>query len=107
TIPDAVKAVIGGALNFIQKNAPYENLVVLAKKAIDNSCKGVLSPREIEILCRVKEGKNNQEIGKLLNIAESTVKIHLKHSYRKLQVTNRAQAVHAAISQGIIQPDKR
>jgi DNA-binding NarL/FixJ family response regulator len=107
TIPDAVKAVHGGALDFIQKTAPYDDLVALVKKAIDNSYKGVLSPREIEILCWVKEGKNNQEIGELLNISESTVKAHLKHSYKKLNVTNRAQAMHAAISQGIIQPDKR
>jgi DNA-binding NarL/FixJ family response regulator len=107
TIPDAVRAVHGGALDFIQKTAPYDELVALVKKAIDNSCKGVLSPREIEILCWVKEGKNNQEIGKLLNIAESTIKAHLKHSYKKLNVINRAQAMHAAISRGIIQSDKR
>jgi len=107
TIPDAVKAVHGGALDFIQKTAPYDELVALVKKAIDNSCKGVLSPREIEILCWVKEGKSNQEIGKLLNISESTVKAHLKHAYKKLDVTNRAQAMNAAISQGILQPGKR
>ena len=107
TIPDAVKAVHEGALDFAQKTAPYDELVALIKKAIDNSCKGVLSPREIEILRWVKEGKNNQEIGELLNISESTVKAHLKHSYKKLNVSNRAQAMHAAISQGIIQPSKR
>lgn len=106
TIPDAVKAVHGGALDFIQKTAPYDELVSLIRKAIDNSCKGVLSPREIEILCLVKEGKSNREIGKLLNISESTVKAHLKHSYKKLHVTNRAQAIHAAVSQGIIQPQR-
>ncbi|HXW68474.1 MAG TPA: response regulator transcription factor [Dissulfurispiraceae bacterium] len=107
SIPDAVKAVHGGALDFIQKTAPYDELVALVKKAMDNSCKGVLSPREIEILCWVKEGKSNQEIGQLLNISESTVKAHLKHAYKKLDVTNRAQAMHAAISQGILQPVKR
>jgi len=106
TIPDAVKAVHGGALDFIQKTAPYDELVELIKKAIENSCKGVLSPREVEILRWVKEGKNNQEIGELLNISESTVKAHLKHSYKKLHVTNRAQAMNTAISLGIIQPDK-
>ncbi len=106
TIPDAVKAVHGGALYFIQKTAPYDILVELITKAIENSCKGVLSPREIEILRWVKEGKNNQEIGELLNISESTVKAHLKHSYKKLNVSNRAQAMNAAISLGIIQPDK-
>jgi DNA-binding NarL/FixJ family response regulator len=107
TIPDAVKAVQYGALDFIQKTAPYSELVDLVKKALEGSCKDSLSPRETQILFWVKEGKSNQEIGTILNITEATVKAHLKHSYRKLDVTNRAQAIHAAISHGIIQPDRR
>jgi DNA-binding NarL/FixJ family response regulator len=106
TIPDAVEAVRYGAVDFIQKTAPFDDLVDMAKKILVSSRKGSLSPREIQILFWVKEGKSNHEIGKILNIAESTVKVHLKNSYHKLDVTNRAQAIHAAISQGIIQPDK-
>ena len=107
SIPDAVRAIQDGAINFMQKTAPFEKLLDVVMDAIESSYKGNLSAREIEILYWVKDGKSNQEIGDVLNIAESTVKAHLKHLYKKLKVANRVQALHAAISLGIIQPDKR
>lgn len=107
TIPDAVKALQYGAINFIQKSVPFDKLLCVAKETIEASYKGSLSDREIEILYWVKEGKSNQEIGDILKISESTVKSHLKNLYKKLDVCNRAQAIHAAISVGAIKPDKR
>ena len=107
TIPDAVKAMQDGVINFIQKTAPFDNVLDVVREAIERSRKGNLSDREIEIINWVKDGKSNHEIGIALNITESTVKAHLKHLYHKLNVVNRAQAIHAAISLGIIQADKR
>ena len=52
-----------------------------------------LSKREIEIMKWVRSGKTNQEIGMILNISAFTVKNHLQRIFRKLNVTNRAQAV--------------
>lgn len=51
-----------------------------------------LSPREVEIMDWVKAGKTNYEIGIILNISTFTVKNHLQRIFRKLDVTNRAQA---------------
>lgn len=51
-----------------------------------------LSPREVEIMDWVKMGKTNYEIGIILNISTFTVKNHLQRIFRKLDVTNRAQA---------------
>jgi transcriptional regulator EpsA len=52
-----------------------------------------LSEREAEILCWVALGKTNPEIGSILDISEYTVKNHLQRLFKKLNVTNRAQAV--------------
>jgi len=57
-----------------------------------------LSPREKEILSHVVEGHSNKEIARHLNIAEATVKVHLKSVLRKIRVGNRTQAAIWALS---------
>lgn len=52
-----------------------------------------LSGRELQVLDWVREGKTNQEIGQILDISPLTVKNHIQKILRKLDVTNRAQAV--------------
>lgn len=52
-----------------------------------------LSDREAEILNWVAKGKTNVEIALILNISAFTVKNHMQRVFRKLDVTNRAQAV--------------
>ena len=52
-----------------------------------------LSSREFHIMDWVRAGKTNQEIGLILDISAFTVKNHLQRIFRKLDVTNRAQAV--------------
>ncbi len=64
----------------------------------------VITDREIEILKWVREGKSNQEIGMILNISPLTVKNHVQKILRKLQATNRAQAVSKAISLRLLGP---
>ena len=53
----------------------------------------MLSEREAEILRWMRAGKTNQEIGLILNISPFTVKNHVQKILRKLNVTNRTQAV--------------
>ena len=53
-----------------------------------------LSPRERDILRGIARGESNKEIGRELGIAETTVKIHVQHVLRKLDVSSR---VHAAV----------
>jgi DNA-binding CsgD family transcriptional regulator len=52
-----------------------------------------LSVREDEVMQWVALGKTNPEIGKIMEISEFTVKNHLQRVFKKLDVTNRAQAV--------------
>ena len=47
--------------------------------------------REIEIVSEVMEGKSNSEIAETLYIEESTVKIHLKHIFKKLNVKRKTE----------------
>jgi len=54
----------------------------------------VLSQRELDIVRGIARGQGNKEIARSLGIAETTVKIHVQHILRKLDVTSR---VHAAV----------
>jgi len=51
-----------------------------------------LSPREHDILRGIALGQGNKEIARSLGIAETTVKIHVQHILRKLDVSSRVQA---------------
>ncbi len=71
--------------------------------AADNASNGVqepsppLTPREEEVLREIARGASNKEIARTLDIAETTVKIHVQHILRKLELSSRVQAaVYAA-----------
>lgn len=61
----------------------------------------LLSPRELEILRGIARGESNKEIGRSLDIAETTVKIHVQHVLRKLDVNSRVQAAVIATEHGL------
>jgi len=58
-----------------------------------------LSPRELDILRGIARGESNKLIARHLGIAETTVKIHVQHVLRKLNVASRVQA--AVIATGL------
>jgi LuxR family maltose regulon positive regulatory protein len=55
-----------------------------------------LSPRELEVLRLIADGKSNAEVARTLVIAISTVKTHTNSIFVKLQVTRRTQAIALA-----------
>jgi two-component system nitrate/nitrite response regulator NarL len=59
-----------------------------------------LSPREREILTHIARGASNKEIARALDIAETTVKIHVQHILRKLGMSSRVQAAVYATARG-------
>lgn len=63
--------------------------------------KAGLSPREREILVHLAKGASNKEIARTLDLAESTVKIHVQHILRKLELSSRVQAAIYAIENGL------
>jgi two-component system nitrate/nitrite response regulator NarL len=63
----------------------------------DPSGLALLSVREREVLTHIACGDSNKVIARKLDIAETTVKIHVQHILRKLQLSSRVQAaVYAA-----------
>jgi two-component system nitrate/nitrite response regulator NarL len=60
-----------------------------------------LSPRETEILRLIARGDSNKHIARALDIAETTVKIHVQHILRKLGLANRVHAAVYASERGI------
>jgi ATP/maltotriose-dependent transcriptional regulator MalT len=61
-----------------------------------------LSRRELDVLRLMADGQSNQEIAQVLILARDTVKMHIKHIYRKLGVRNRVQAVAQAHTLGLL-----
>ncbi len=62
----------------------------------------VLTRREAEVLCEAAAGKSNKEIAVAIGVAERTVKNHLGHAFRKLDVSDRTAAVLAAAAGGYL-----
>ena len=56
-------------------------------------CGKSFTPRQLEVLRRLWEGKQNKLIAYDLNMCESTVKVHIRHIMKKLNARNRTQVV--------------
>jgi transcriptional regulator EpsA len=65
---------------------------------------GLLTPRESQILQWIYHGKSNIEIGMILGISPLTVKNHVQKTLRKLNVSNRTQAVGKALALRLVNP---
>lgn len=61
-----------------------------------------LSPRELDILRGIVRGASNKEIAREHGIAETTVKIHVQHVLRKLDVSSRVHAAVIAAEHGLL-----
>jgi transcriptional regulator EpsA len=64
----------------------------------------MLSKREIQVLHWIRNGKTNLEISQILEISQTTVKSHVQSVMRKLNVTNRAQAVGKSATLRLVAP---
>jgi DNA-binding NarL/FixJ family response regulator len=73
------------------------------KEAIAQKNQMLLSVREVEVLDCVAQGLSNKEIADALYITEQTVKNHMTSVLRKLQVSDRVQAVLYAVKNGWIE----
>jgi DNA-binding NarL/FixJ family response regulator len=74
----------------------------IARRLREREQNASLSPREIQVLALVAEGRSNKRIAHELGISEATVKTHLLRIFEKLDVTDRTSAVTAAVGKGII-----
>src|SRR5262245_2625722 len=61
-----------------------------------------LTPRELEVLALVAEGRSNKAIAEVLGISDQTVKFHVASITGKLNAANRTEAVRQAVHRGLI-----
>jgi two-component system nitrate/nitrite response regulator NarL len=121
---DLMLALRAGALGYLLKNIESDFLVDSVRRAADGeavmspemtaklmrevrsggtaAAQPALSPREREILAYLARGASNKEIARDLDVAESTVKIHVQHILRKLELTSRVQAAVWAVEHGLV-----
>jgi DNA-binding NarL/FixJ family response regulator len=78
----------------------------MAARLAEHTPRIALSERELQVLRLIAKGLRNKEIGAALNIAEDTVKIHIKNIFGKMNVIDRTQAVVSASQRGIIRLDR-
>ena len=90
---DTIRKVAAG-----QRHVPPD----LAARLAARSPRSHLSPRELEVLKLMIQGKRNREIAAELVISEGTVKIHVSNVLSKLGATDRTEAVTQALQRGIV-----
>lgn len=109
-VPSAVRAVQKGAVDFLQKPFQKERLLDVVGKgfekleaaAVEDRDFGSLTPREREILIAFSDGAPNKIVAAKLGLSPRTVEMHRARIFRKLGVTNLAQALLRARAAGVI-----
>ena len=97
----AIKAAAAGQVQLSPQASAY-----LMREVRTPEMTEVLTEREMEVLRLLVQGQSNKEIARDLQIAEDTVKTHVKHILAKLGVQSRTQAVLGAIRLGLVSPDQ-
>ena len=99
-------AAYRGAANGVSTDAPVtivaESAALASPAASTESSINSLSPRELDILRGIARGASNKEIARQHGIAETTVKIHVQHVLRKLDVSSRVHAAVMASEHGLL-----
>jgi two-component system nitrate/nitrite response regulator NarL len=128
---ELVTSAAGGAYGVILKDVTMETLVQSLRQVADGqrllplppsdetapqergtititeNVLTVLTDRERQIMSLVSEGLSNKEIGRRLNIADGTIKVHLHHIYQKLEISNRTVLAALAILHNDNKEDSR
>jgi FixJ family two-component response regulator len=115
-IPMTVRAMKGGAVDFLAKPFRDQDMLDAVVMAIERDRKrreadkivvslqsllDTLTPREREILALVSSGLLNKQIAAELGLAEITVKIHRGHIMKKMAARSLADLVRKAETLGI------
>ena len=97
-IAEAIRRVLDGETYY----CPYAEHVRAQMKRSDEVRREELTLRELDVLKRISEGKNTQEIAQELCVSTNTVDTHRRHLMDKLDARNVADLIMTAISKGII-----
>ncbi|MFN8256768.1 MAG: response regulator [Bacteroidales bacterium] len=116
-IKTSVKAIKGGAVNFLEKPFSEKDLLQSVSEALEMSHKilsekdeknnanyliSTLSPREFEILRYIMSGMLNKQVAFALGITEHTVKLHRQSISKKLKVKSLPEIIQIAEKAGVM-----
>ena len=114
---DIHQALAAGAMGYLFKSVVEDELVDaireinagrrylpkgVSARLLESESGARLTRREDEILELLGKGLGNRELGQVLGVSEDTVKTHLKSLFRKLGVSDRAEAVREGLRRGFI-----
>jgi len=112
------RALQHGARGYIPKSSPAKIMlnalqlvisggIYIPPEILQNDSAGIitdekdpgdnLTPRQRDVLQQLADGKSNRDIGKVLNLTESTVRAHVAAILKTFNVSNRTQAVQHAM----------
>jgi FixJ family two-component response regulator len=115
-IPDTVRAIQRGAVDFLTKPVDGHVLLAAVGRALaqDAAARGVLAhqgqlrqryerltPREREVFLHLIGGQLNKQVAADLQITERTIKMHRANILQKLEVESMAEMVRLAVDLGI------
>ncbi|WP_274584501.1 response regulator transcription factor [Neisseria leonii] len=102
---DAVKRSVEGDNVFSpEMTARLVQSLIRPQSPPANSLLDTLTPRELEILGHLAAGHSNKIIARHLDLAESTIKVHVQNILRKLELNSRVQAAVYAVQHKVPQP---
>ena len=103
-LKDASTNELLGAIHSVHAGQTLLAPAVAARLVVGVSAGGQesLTPRELEVLTLIGQGRSNGEIATLLSIAPRTAKVHVQNILSKLGASNRTEAVSIAVRQRLI-----
>jgi FixJ family two-component response regulator len=115
-VPDTVRAMKGGASDFLTKPVEDEELLGAVRRAIEKDAVArseraevasvkarleTLTPREREVLEHVVAGELNKQVAGRLGTVEKTIKVHRARVMEKMQASSLAELVRLARRVGV------
>ena len=115
-IPDSVRAIQRGAVDFLTKPVDGEVLLAAVSRALAQDARSRstraqqqtlrsryerLTPREREVFLHLISGQLNKQVAADLQITERTIKMHRASIFQKLEVNSMAEMARLAVDLGI------
>lgn len=101
---DVVDAIRGAVAGQIRLDPAVATALALSLRTPVSSA-ATLTPRELEVITLVAEGRTNREIGRRLGVAERTARTHVSNILTKLGLASRTQAAMWAVREGLVHPE--
>ncbi|WP_010584494.1 response regulator [Schlesneria paludicola] len=120
TDEDIYRALRAGAKGFLLKDATFSEIIesiravhagktcipaLIAAKLAERAAAPELTPRELDVLRLVVQGKSNRDASLTLYVTEETVKSHIKNILAKMGVSDRTSAATMALKRGLVRLD--